>query len=249
MDFIIFIIAVGIFVAAVLYSSVGHAGASGYIAVMALAGLAPESLKPAALCLNILVASIASVKYYRVGAFSKKLLLPLIITSIPCAYIGGLITLPNDFYKPLLGAALLYAAWHSFTTAKTAPFAGVNSPKPAVLFIAGGTIGFLSGLIGVGGGIFLSPILLFLRWGETRVISGVAAVFILVNSIAGLMGVMSKNPSLPDGLPIWAVAAIIGGFLGAEFGSKRLGSTAIRQVMAVVLVIAGGKMLMPLLGL
>jgi len=245
---IIFMIAVGIFIAATLYASVGHAGASGYIAVMALAGLAPESLKPAALCLNILVASIATVKYYRVGAFSKTLLLPLIITSIPCAYVGGLISLPGGVYKPLLGAALIYAAWYSFSTAKTAPLAGVNTPKTSVLVVAGGAIGLLSGLIGVGGGIFLSPILLFLRWGETRVISGVAAAFILVNSIAGLIGVMSKHPALPEGLPVWAIAAVIGGWMGAEFGSKRLDSTAIRRVMAVVLVVAGGKMLLPLIG-
>lgn len=248
MDTIFYIIILGIFIAATLYSSVGHAGASGYIAIMALAGLAPENLKPAALCLNILVASIASVKYYRVGAFSKDLLLPLIITSIPCAYLGGLLTLPGHFYKTLLGIALIYAAIHSFVTAKSAPLASINSPKKSILVIAGAVIGFLSGLIGVGGGIFLSPILLFLRWGETRVISGVAAVFILVNSIAGLIGTMSKHPSLPSGLTYWALAAIIGGWLGAEFGSKRLDSSAIRQVMALVLLIAGGKMLLPLLG-
>lgn len=242
MDLVALLIAGGIFIAAVLYSSVGHAGASGYIAIMALAGLAPESLKPAALTLNILVATIASSKYIRAGAFSWSLLWPLIIASIPCAYLGGTLSLPGDYYKPMLGAILIYAALHSFFTAKSAALQTTRAPQVWLLICAGLAIGFLSGLIGVGGGIFLSPILLFLRWGETRIVSGVAAVFILVNSVAGLLGVMSKDPVLPDGIAYWAVAAILGGWLGAEFGSKHFSSTVIRQVMALVLLIAGGKM-------
>jgi len=237
------LIAGGIFVAALLYSSVGHAGASGYIAIMALAGLAPESLKPAALCLNILVATIASVKYIKVSAFSWPLLWPLIITSIPCAYIGGLMSLPSNYYKPVLGVMLVYAAFHSFFTARSASQKTTRAPQQLWLMAAGMVIGFFSGLIGVGGGIFLSPILLFLRWGETRVISGVAAVFILVNSTAGLLGVFTTHPTLPSGLAYWALAAIIGGWIGASLGSKHLSNIAIRQVMALVLLIAGGKML------
>jgi uncharacterized protein len=244
MELVSVFILTGIFIAAVLYSSVGHAGASGYIAIMALAGLAPESLKPAALVLNILVASIASVQYCRVKAFSWPLLWPLIITSIPCAYFGGVFTLPVHYYKPILGVILIYAAAHSFYTAKTAPLKNVNSPQISILLFAGAAIGFLSGLIGVGGGIFLSPLLLFFRWGETRVISGVVAVFILVNSIAGLLGVMSKHPALPDNLTYWSIAAIIGGALGSTIGSRHFSSTRIRQIMSLVLVIAGGKMLL-----
>lgn len=237
----VFII-VGIFAAAVLYSSVGHAGASGYIAVMALAGLAPDQLKPAALILNILVASIASVQYYRVSAFSWKLFWPLIVTSIPCAFLGGAFTLPHDYYKPILGLVLVYAAAYSFLTAtKISP--NIHAPHHMILFLVGAIIGFLSGLIGVGGGIFLSPILLFLRWGETRVVSGVAATFILVNSISGLAGVMTKQPELPLGLSYWAIAAIAGGWLGSEFGSKQLNNTRIRQILSIVLLVAGFKML------
>ena len=235
-------ILVGIFAAAVLYSSVGHAGASGYIAVMALAGLAPDQLKPAALILNILVASIASVQYYRVNAFSWTLLWPLILTSIPCAFLGGAFTLAPHYYKPVVGLVLIYAATHSFLTAKTISH-NIHAPHHAVLFLVGAMIGFLSGLIGVGGGIFLSPILLFLRWGETRVVSGVAAAFILVNSISGLAGVMIKQPELPAGLSYWAIAAIAGGWLGSEFGSKRLNNMRIRQILSLVLLIAGLKML------
>lgn len=242
MDLLSLLIASGIFIAAVLYSSVGHAGASGYIAIMALAGLAPDSLKPAALVLNILVATIASTKYIRANAFSWSLLWPLIITSIPCAYLGGGLTLPSDYYKPILGSVLIYAAFHSFLTAKQAPKQTIQTPQKWLLMCAGLLIGFLSGLVGVGGGVFLSPLLLFLRWGETRVVSGVAAVFILVNSVAGLLGVMSKHPVLPESIGYWAVAAMLGGWLGAEFGSKRFNGTVIRQVMALVLLIAGGKM-------
>ena len=241
-DSIAIFILVGIFAAAVLYSSVGHAGASGYIAVMALAGLAPDQLKPAALILNILVASIASVKYYRVNAFSWRLLWPLIVTSIPCAFLGGVFTLAPQYYKPVLGLVLIYAAIHSFLTAKTISDQ-IRPPHHWVLFLVGAMIGFLSGLIGVGGGIFLSPILLFLRWGETRVVSGVAAAFILVNSISGLAGVMTTQPELPVGLSYWAIAAIAGGWLGSEFGSKRLNNTHIRQILSIVLLIAGFKML------
>ena len=241
-DSIAIFILVGIFAAAMLYSSVGHAGASGYIAVMALAGLAPDQLKPAALILNILVASIASVKYYRVNAFSWRLLWPLIVTSIPCAFLGGAFTLAPQYYKPVLGLVLIYAAVHSFLTAKTISDQ-IRAPHHSVLFLVGAMIGFLSGLIGVGGGIFLSPILLFLRWGETRVVSGVAAAFILVNSISGLVGVMTKQPELPAGLSYWAIAAIAGGWLGSEFGSKRLNNTRIRQILSIVLLIAGFKML------
>ena len=236
-------ILIGIFAAAVLYSSVGHAGASGYIAVMALAGLAPEQLKPAALILNILVASIASLKYYRVKAFSCRLLWPLILTSIPCAFLGGAFTLSNDDYKFILGLVLIYAAAHSFLTANTNS-QKIRTPPHYLLFLVGAMIGFLSGLIGVGGGIFLSPILLFLRWGETRVVSGVAAAFILVNSIAGFAGVMTHQPELPVSLSYWALAAIAGGWLGSEFGSKRLNSVRIRQILSIVLCIAGAKLLL-----
>ncbi|MDQ1362266.1 MAG: uncharacterized protein QG652_126, partial [Pseudomonadota bacterium] len=187
------ILTVLIFVAAVLYSSVGHAGASGYLAAMALTGISPAVMKPAALSLNILVAVIATFRFYRVGAFSWSLFWPLALTSIPCAYLGGLITLPGNLYKPLVGVMLVYAAWRSFHTASKAFLLPVQKAAVPVLLMMGAVLGILSGLTGVGGGIFLSPLLLFFRWAETRVISGIAAAFILVNSIAGLLGVMSKT--------------------------------------------------------
>jgi len=238
-----FVLAVLIFVTALLFSSVGHAGASGYLAAMALAGVSSAVMKPTALMLNILVAVIASVKYYRAGAFSWRLFWPFALASIPFAYLGGTLTLPGQIYKPLVGSVLIYAAWYSFRTAHRPAHAIAARPNLSILLAAGAAIGFLSGLTGVGGGIFLSPLLLFFRWTEVRVISGIAAAFILVNSAAGLLGVITIAPALPSALPYWAVAAFTGGFIGAEYGSKRLGNPTIQKILAVVLVIAGVKMI------
>jgi uncharacterized protein len=233
-----------IFAAALLYASVGHAGASGYLAAMALFGLAPTVMKPTALTLNILVTVIATSKFYRAGAFSRSLFWPLALASVPFAFIGGLLTLPGHYYKPLVGTVLLYAAWRAFHTANQAESREIAAPPRAVLGLAGAGLGLLSGLTGVGGGIFLSPLLLFNGWAKTRVVSGVAAAFILVNSIAGMLGLLAGDLTLPRELPGWAAAAVLGGYLGAEFGSKRIGSLAIQRLLAVVLVVAGLKMLL-----
>lgn len=233
-----------IFIAALLYSSVGHAGASGYLAAMALFGVAPAIMKPAALALNILVASIAFTKFYRAGAFSWTLFWPFALASIPMAWLGGWITLPGHYYKPLVGAMLLYAAWYSFRSARRADDALAVHPPVVLRLFAGAVLGFLSGLTGVGGGIFLSPLLLVLHWAPIKVISGVSAAFILVNSIAGLLGVLKASVALPPALPWWAVAAVAGGLIGAEYGSRRLGNPAIKKLLALVLAIAGAKMIL-----
>ncbi len=237
------VLAALILIAALLYSSVGHGGASGYIAAMALMGISPETMKPTALTLNIFVSVIATYKFYRVGAFSWRLFLPLVVTSIPCAYLGGMLTLPSHYFKPLIGLVLIYAAWQSFRTANTDTQFSLRVAPPLLLMLAGAILGLLSGLTGVGGGIFLSPLLLLFRWAETRVISGIAAAFILLNSISGLLGVMSKGITLPAALPYWALAAVIGGYIGAEYGSKHLTNPTIRKILALVLVVAGIKML------
>jgi uncharacterized protein len=238
------ILAVLIFIVALFYSSVGQAGASGYFAVMALMNMPPSIMKPTALTLNILVAVIATFKFYRVGAFSWRIFWPLAASSVPFAYIGGLLTLPGQIYKPLVGIVLIYAAWRSFHTANSLSKAPVRVVALPMLLVAGAAIGLLSGLTGVGGGIFLSPLLLFFRWAETKVISGIVAAFILVNSVAGLLGVASKSVVLPSALPLWAFVAVVGGFIGAEYGCKRLGSPTIQKLLAIVLLVAGAKMLL-----
>jgi uncharacterized membrane protein YfcA len=232
-----------IFLAALLFSSVGHGGASAYLAAFALVDMAPASMRPAALCLNVLVASIALYKFYRVNAFNWQLFWPIALTSIPAAFIGGQVSLPNHIYKSIVGLCLLYAAWTIFNEANKSDDIVVKPVAKPVLLSLGVGLGFLAGITGVGGGIFLSPILLFFSWAETKVISGVAAAFILVNSVSGLFGVLTKTPTLPSGLAYWAVAALIGGWIGAEFGSKRLTNPSIRKLLAAVLVFAGGKML------
>lgn len=232
-----------IFLAALLFSSVGHGGASAYIAAFALVGLAPASMRPAALCLNVLVASIGLYKFYKANAFDWQLFWPIVITSVPAAFIGGQLTLPNQTYKLVVGASLMYAAWIIFRKADNADDIEVKPVKKPVLMGLGAGLGLLSGLTGIGGGIFLSPILLFFCWAKTKVISGVAAAFILANSISGLAGVLSKSPSLPQGLAYWALAAALGGLIGAEYGSKKLANPMIRKLLALVLVFAGLRLM------
>lgn len=231
-------------VAALLYSSVGHGGASGYLAAMALLGVAPLVMKPTALALNIAVSLIATYKFYRAGAFSWRLFIPLAATAIPMAYLGGSLQLPVHWYKPLVGLVLVYAALRSFYSAPSASTYPLRVPAPWVLLGMGLALGFLSGLTGVGGGIFLSPLLLFLRWAPLKVISGVAAAFILVNSCAGILGVMSSGASVHPGLPLWILVVVVGGYIGAEYGSKRLANPVIQRLLALVLLLAGLKMIL-----
>lgn len=239
----VFLIIPLIFLAAVLFSSVGHGGASAYLATFALVGMAPESMRPAALCLNVLVASIALYKFYKVDAFNWQLFWPIAIVSIPAAFLGGQISLPNNTYKMVVGLCLLYAAWIIYIGANKHDEVKQNGVKKPVLVILGAGLGFLSGLTGVGGGIFLSPILLYFRWAKTKVISGVCAAFILVNSLSGLIGMLSQSLTLPEGLTYWAIAAVVGGLIGAEYGSRKLTNPTIRKLLALVLVLAGSKMI------
>jgi uncharacterized membrane protein YfcA len=232
---------------AALYSSVGHAGASGYIAAMALFAIAPAVMKPTALTLNILVATIATVRFYRAGYFSWRILLPFALSSIPFAFIGGALTLPGKDYQRIVGLALLFASYMLWARAKAHTAATAAEVKPVPLLLAlvlGAGIGLLSGLTGVGGGIFLSPLVLLLGWAETRQMSGVAAAFILVNSIAGLAGHLASMQNLPGSIYMWGIAAVAGGVVGSELGRRRLATVTLRRLLAVVLVIAGVKMLL-----
>jgi hypothetical protein len=241
-DPVTLLIALLFFLAALLYASVGHGGASAYLAVMALLGVAPAVMKPTALVLNILVSGIGTVLFYRAGSFSWRTFWPFALGSAPLAFAGGLLTLPMDWYRPVVGLVLLYAAWRLWPRAASLPLERAL-PRGLALGLGMG-IGFLSGLTGVGGGIFLSPLLLLARWADPRQTAGVSAAFILVNSVAGLLGHLADAAALPPMLPWWATAAGVGGLAGAWWGSHRLPPTSLRRLLALVLVVAALKMLL-----
>jgi len=238
-------LAAGMLVAAFAYASVGHGGASAYIAAMALAGIAPADMRPIALALNLLVSAIATYKFARAGYFRWRLFWPFAAVSVPLAFIGGAITLPGHAYKILVGVVLIYAAWELWRSARAGEEMRQVREPPVVLAMAvGALLGLLSGLSGVGGGIFLSPLLLIAGWAGTKQTSAVAAPFILVNSSAGLAaGFTMKSASLPPQIWILGLAVLVGGWLGAEYGSRRFTNPFIRRMLAVVLGVAGAKML------
>ncbi len=241
MEFSPYLIIAAIFVVAVLYSSVGHGGASGYLAVMAFWAVAPEVTRPTALVLNLFVASIGTIQFYRAGYFSWRIFLPFAAASIPMAFVGGMIHLPTDVYKIVLGAVLMLAAIRLAINLKGDEV--VKDPPIAACLVIGAAIGLLSGMVGVGGGIFLTPVLLLMNWAETRVAAGVSVLFILVNSIAGLAGNYKQVTALPPDVWIWIVAAVIGGIVGSTLGSERFNSITLRRVLAVVLLFAGIKLI------
>ena len=237
------ILAFSFFLIASLYASVGFGGGSGYLAAMSFVGVSPEIMKPTALTLNILVASIGLVKFYRAGHFSWRLFWPIAAMSIPFAFLGGRATIPKAIYQPLVGLILLYAAYRLVRSTKPGALPAVRPLPIWVALLAGAGIGWLSGLVGIGGGIFISPLILLAGWAGTRETLGISAAFVLVNSIAGLLGILSLVKTLPSGIPIWVAAAVVGGWIGAEYGSKRLSPVLLRQLLAVILAVAGLKML------
>lgn len=230
----------GVFLVALLYSCVGHAGASGYIAVMTLLSMAPADVKPVALALNVLVASIGSWQFRRAGWFSWRLFWPFAVLSVPCAFLGGRLALPAHAFKTLTGAVLLFSAarfaWDPAEAAET------RTPSVPVAAGSGAALGLLAGLTGTGGGIFLTPLMLLLRWGKTKETAAVSVVFILVNSIAGLLGNVSAARSVPPVAYALLAAAAAGGVAGSWLGSRALEPRAIKRLLAAVLVIAGLKL-------
>jgi len=229
------------FCVAALYAAVGHGGASGYLAVMALVGFAPEMLRPTALVLNLCVSLIGAVLFFRAGHFRGRLFVPLVAASIPFAYVGGLIHLPGGWFHLLLAFALGFAALR--LVLPTGGEAPLRTPRLAVLLALGAAIGLLSGLVGVGGGIFLTPLLVLLRWSDTRTAAALSAPFIFLNSAAGLLGQLRSSVVFPDSLP-WLVAAVlVGGSLGALWGSGRARLPQLRFVLAAVLAVACLKLI------
>lgn len=237
------VLAALLFLAALLYASVGHGGGSGYLAAMAFMGVSPALMKPAALSLNILVAGLGTWRYASRGCFSWPLFWPFALASVPMAFVGGMARLPDALYKPVVGAVLLFAAWRMWHGSKSYGAQTGSPPRIAIALVAGAVLGLLSGLTGVGGGIFLSPLILMMAWAGARQTAGVSAAFILVNSMAGLAGHLARGASLPDNLAWWAVAAVAGGWIGAELGSKRLARPMMIKLLALVLAVAGLKML------
>ena len=226
----------------ILYSCVGQAGASGYIATMALFGFAPATIKPTALVLNVLVAAVVSFRFYQGGYFSWRLLMPFSVAAMPAALLGGYIILPPVMFNRLLGTLLLIAAVPFFFRRSASPT--VATPPVLVALLTGAAIGLLSGLTGVGGGILITPLLLYCRWATPRTSAAVSAVFILINSVAALLGHLGATTNLPEHLPLFALCAITGGMIGSHLGSARLSATTIFRVLGTILLGAGGKLIL-----
>jgi uncharacterized membrane protein YfcA len=235
------LLTLAVLVIAFLYSSVGHAGASGYIAVMSLFSMAPAEIKPTALVLNILVASISSWQFWYAGHFSWRLFWPFALLSIPCAFLGGYLDLPTQAFRILVGIVLLFSAVHLLIRPRAEQES--HPPSRSLSFGVGAGLGLLSGLTGTGGGIFLTPLVIFMRWARTKTASAVSALFILVNSTSGLLGNISATQSLPAFIFPLAVAVVCGGTAGSYLGSRRFPPAAIKRLLAAVLAIAGFKLI------
>jgi uncharacterized membrane protein YfcA len=229
-----------IFVIALLYSSVGHAGASGYIAVLTLFGFGVEVIRPTALTLNILVAAIGFIQWWRGGHFVWSLFWPFALLSVPAAFLGGWLHVPAHYLKILIGLVLWFSAWRLLYR-KEDP-TDIARPARSTAIASGAGIGFLSGLTGTGGGIFLTPLMLFCRWAKVKEVAAVSALFILVNSSSGLAGYVKSGRELPDFAWPLAIVVAVGGFIGSRLGSRHLPARGIAMLLAVVLVIAGTKL-------
>ena len=228
--------------AAILYSSVGHAGASAYLAAMALVGVSQATMRPTALVLNLFVASIVIIRFWRAGHLPWRQLVPLAIGSVPMAFIGGSVDLPGEVYRPLVAIALLAGAAR-LATASARPDEEEHPGVPWLPGIAAGAaIGLVAGLTGTGGGVFLTPLLVLAAWTATRDAAGLSGAFILVNSISGLAGLLIGGVSLPSAVPLWIGAVALGGLIGSWLGAARLSILNLRRALAAVLVVAAAKL-------
>lgn len=245
MDAADLLLAAAFFAVAILYTSVGHAGASGYLAVLGLAGTAPEVMRPTALLLNIVVAAFTTWRFRSAHFFDARALAPLAAGSIPCAFAGGTILLPTSLYQAAVGAVLVLSAgvlvWRAYSPRFHGAEREVRIP-PAPALALGGAIGLLSGLTGTGGGIFLSPVVLLAGWAGPKATAGLAAPFIMVNSIAGLLGSSFAARDLPDSMFAFAACALAGAFVGTWLGIRKLNPRALVVTLAVVMTLAGAKL-------
>ena len=242
MDPIIVIVALVFAAAAALYSSVGHGGASAYLAIMALAGIEPLVMRPTALVLNLFVASLAAIRFHRAGMLHLPSLWPFLLGSVPLAFIGGSIVLHDQAYKVLVGLVLLVAAGRLWWTAGRADERDTPAIRALPAIAIGAALGLLAGLTGTGGGIFLTPLLVMLGWASARGAGGLSAGFIVCNSLAGLTGNYAAVGLVPPSLALWVPAVLVGGLVGTELGVRRFSPLALRRTLAVVLVVASLKL-------
>ena len=227
-----------------LYSSVGHGGATGYLGVLALVGIAPALARPGALWINCVVAGIAFLRFRNAGHFSSRLFLLLASASVPCAWLGSRIALDSRLYSLLLGLALLTAGGLLARTAGALESDCVIPVKPWLGLLAGAVLGTLAGMTGIGGGVFLTPLLILLRWAPAKTAGGVSAAFIVVNSVAGLIGTGEHQTIWHPAYLIGGAAGCAGALLGSYLGASRWRPPAFRRALALVLAIAGGKLLL-----
>lgn len=238
----VYLVAAALGIGAALYTSVGHGGASAYLAIMSLFGLPALTMRPTALTLNIVATTLTSGRYAHAGLFRWRTLWPLLLGAAPLAFLGGSIKLSGDVYRPLVGVVLLASAARLLWPKELKSNAHPHDPHVAAGVATGAALGLLAGLTGTGGGIFLSPLLLFMGWSETRTASGIVSVFILVNSIAGLAGNYASLGALPAELPIYVTSVVIGTFVGTTVGIH-VPKAALLKLLGLVLVIAGIKLI------
>lgn len=234
------------FLVAFLYSSVGHGGASGYLAVLSLFTVSPHELSSTALVLNVLVAGLAFLAYYRTGHFSARLVMPFLATSMPLAFVGGMLHVTTTTYSLLLAGALLFAAFRLIVKFEPSPQTTPKERKPPNIitaFIIGGIVGSISGIVGVGGGIFLSPLILLMDWGDVKQTAATSAGFIVLNSIAGIIGRIVQSTFAWGGVIPFLIAAGLGGYIGSHFGSNRFTTLTLRRILGIVLIIAAVKLI------
>lgn len=232
-------------VAAALYSSVGHAGASAYLAAMALAGLAPESMKPTALVINVCVAAITTIQFARIGAVPWRQLAPFLVGSVPATFLAAKLPVPPSLFKGVVGVMLLASALRllaSIAPAKKSALAPERAPRAVWATSSGGAVGVLAGITGTGGGIFLTPLLLLARWADPKPAAGMSAAFILFNSTFGILGKPESLAHLAPNFPLLLGGALVGGVVGSTLGARVFGNAALRGALALVLVIAAAKL-------
>jgi len=233
-----------VFLVALAYSSVGHGGASGYLAVLSFFGLAPAAMAPSALMLNLLVAALSFTSYFRAGHFVWGLLWPFLLTSVPFAFLGGLLGVSASVYSMLLAGVLVFAAFRLITARRQPGDESFLKPPPLwVALPVGAGIGLLSGIVGVGGGIFLSPLILLLGWADAKRTAAVSAAFIWINSAAGLYGHLSRTAVEWNSLAWLVVVAFAGGIVGSRLGARRLAGVWLRRILGAVLLLAAVKLL------